>query len=212
MALAYKSKYSQYPDYSKFQFLDTTGAYNSTTNVGGFGTPNPLVNEVLIMSMAITKPDTTTFLPSTNPLDIYTKDVHFGSVGGVLPNLTGVLQDVTALELGYTNGKLVPGIYYVNIQGSGTSIEAGDFTFNQQYYIYSDGSIDCCLTKMLLSGKITDCCGCGGDNPVKSAMVGKMYLKAAGFAFKAQSYNKAAEFLIQAQEVCDGCIPCKAGC
>lgn len=204
MALQFKTVFSEYVDFSKIQILDATGIGST-----GWATPNPVVGDVLTCQAVITKPDPTTLLPSADPTMQITKDVYFGSAGGVLPNIDGTLQDILAGDdLGYDDGKLLSGIYNIAVSGTGddgTEI----FTFSSSGYFISTGKVDCCITKMRLKADIKECGDCYDKSIASNARRGRAYITGALLAFKNGLYDQAALFLIRANEICDQCVPCK---
>ena len=210
MALSFIAQYKEYPDYSKLTIEDKTGVYNVTTNPTGWGTPNLQIGDVLTCFAEVTKPDLTTLLPSSDPLMKVTKDVYYGSVGGVLPNTTSELQSVTALELGYTDEKLVSGLYSIRTYGAGDPDLAGT-SFSYTGYFLSLGKAVCCIDKLLLSSNIKDCCGCFKKEDASSrARLGKMYIWGAIAAFNNGLYQECAAYIKRINEICANCIPC--GC
>lgn len=209
MALNYKLAHGEFSDWSKIKTLDITGVYDVTDNPGGFGTPNPAIGDVLELILTVVKPDPITLLPSVDTAMAIDIDAYYSSPNGNLPNTTGVPQYIKAVDLGYTDEKLAIGIYRIIANGSGVS-GTTPFVFSNTEYFLSIGSVNCCLTKMFLKGSIKDCCGCFNKNsPMNKAQLGKTYLTGALLAFQNKDYNKCAEDLKRAQEICDNCVPCK---
>ncbi len=125
-----------------------------------------------------------------------------------MPNTAGTFQYITALELGYTDEKLPTGIYGYDVMGTGN--DGGAYTFVATGYIIATGQVDCCITKMRNRANIKDCHSCFENNSMASnARLGRIYIDGALMAFKNGLYDTAASYLKRAEEICNGCVPCK---
>lgn len=208
MALITQYVFSEYTDYSKIQILDDTGV--GTTGWGNGA--NPDIADVLSCQVVVTKPDPITLLPSADPTYQITKNVYYGFAGGVLPNITNVLQDFLASELGYTDNKLLTGIYHLAVSGTGVMSGPADFDFSFEDYFISTGKVDCCITKMRQKASLKECGNCYDKGFASNARRGKAYIDGAIIAFEHALYEESALNLIRANEICDQCVPCRSGC
>lgn len=81
---------------SSFNFTDTTGTYNSTTNPGGYGTPNPSYSDITETEIAVTRPDGTVV-----------------TITDFIPTSGNQVKNITAYRLGFNDGYLSDGVYTI---------------------------------------------------------------------------------------------------
>lgn len=199
MALDFTTQATESTDSTGFSLYDLTG----DTAVGGWGVGgNPAIADVIDCSAAITKPDTTTLLPSVSPSFIITVDVF-----PTVPNDTSSAIVIPATDLGYSE-IMQSGIYKVITTGS-VDISGTETPFTDTTYMLVDNQIRCCIDNILLNVNLAECNNClSKDSLAYKANLGLLYLNMATIAFSHADYNKAAKALIRAQEICDDCQSC----
>ena len=171
---------------------ETTGVYNASTNTGGYGTPNPLISNVIAATLTITSPSG----------QVYTINLFDN----------GFPSSVTTFEYVIPMSEL----------GNRTEIEDGQWTFlytittntDTTYrvtksYIFTCGS-ECCVAKLLGDLDISDC-DCidtteDEDNYLK-AFATLQSLKYAAFCGNISEYDKILNIL---NKLCSntGCKSC----
>lgn len=110
MALILKANFCQASDCKSFDVTDTTGVYNATTNVGGWGVPNVLTSDVTNAYVYFKGKDE----PTSEYVTI--------DVSSVLPNTVSTPYTVTGSALGFgTDSKIPDGYYNIWYQVQGTN-------------------------------------------------------------------------------------------
>lgn len=197
-----------------FNIADVTGSYNSVTNPFGYGGGvNPDIADILTCVATITKPDPVTFLPSTDPALTITKNVYYGDAPNVLPNTTGILQFISAVDdLGYAE-TMQNGIYAVYI----TETDIDTTYISNTYYMLVYNSLVCCITKPYLTVNLDECGSClKRDTGIWNIIYGKFIIDGVYWAWFYESeaglgdFSKTAEYLIEATAICNDCNSC--GC
>ena len=200
MALIFNTSASEASNSESLAITDLTGS----ASPGGWGySTNPSVADVLTCIATITKPDTTTLLPSLDPSYIVVANVF-----PTLPNNSSLSVDVLATALGY-GSTLQTGIY--KIVTSGTGNDGAAFTFSDTVYLLADNALRCCIENILLSVNLAECNNClSKDSIAFQANMGIFYLNMASIAFNrtVPDLNKAAKALVRASQICSQCSDC----
>lgn len=124
---------------------ETTGVYNASTNVGGYGTPNATTASVTIYSLVITSPSDQTYtinlftngFPTTNEDFEYT--IPMSSLGG-----RSVIED---------------GFWQF-----AWSVRAGETTYTGNSAYYFTCNTECCVAELLADITVEeDGCNCNKD-------------------------------------------------
>lgn len=120
---------------STLSFTETTGVYNATTNLYGYGAPNITIADAISGSLVITAPDLTTYtisIPPSNNTDLSTTIV-LATLGGR-----------TSVEDGFWNFE-----YTI------TDVYTTQYVVEQGYYFYCQA--ECCVAKLLTKIDLDDC-------------------------------------------------------
>jgi hypothetical protein len=138
MALSPKIKICLASDCTTLTFSDITGIYNSQTTVGGYGTPNPEINDFVSANLKVISPSNNEYtidLFGTGDFPTTNKDLKY----------TINLEDLerTSIEDGYWE------FMYTLLDDNNNT-----FTYNISYYFYCNSK--CCADKMLSKIDLTD--------------------------------------------------------
>lgn len=240
MALELNFTITQDDDCDILTFTETTGAYSSPDNEGGYGAPNPAHTDIVFTQLIATLPDaqvkyikkgyTPTAAASPNgTFNIVPDDIDY----------TGFPNGVYNLELevysgNIASGALVNGTKYVVTGGSitynGTSYSEGDtFTANStDTFVVATGSPvvssllsskDCnvlvychlrACLRKLMLERCTEGCDCKETLGDRVAEL-VIDFNAAVLAFNEQNYKCASDTIERLEKACSGiCNDC--GC
>ena len=214
MAIIESNTYVRSADGLTITVTDTTGAYNVTTNPGGYGAPNPSVASFSNYNISCYLPDPVTLYPSATPVVV--------NAYPSLPSSANGTFDLTALALlGDATTKFIDGWYQFIVSADyNTGLEEGTVTLTSNLIMFQ--IVDCCITNMTVK---SIACGCGGGskkilNLVKAnLMLDKLRERAVnGVVVESvvdqcgQQYE-AVKFLLELQRICDSsnCKGC-GGC
>ena len=213
MALAQSFTYELSSDAHTLVMTDTTGAYNATTNPGGYGGVNPAVGDFSAMTVTILRPDPETLLPTNSvTIDVYP----------TLPSSSSGTFDLTALLIEGADGVLPDGWYELTVSstydvGAETTVEVVN---NKLIF----DTAECCIDNLIVSAEGD--CGCeGADEKNAKLALSVVYLYALNKRIndaeeiiesiidECGDYTRGVEMIKYLQDVCDndGCGGC-AGC
>ena len=119
MALKIDFSYAQSSDLKTLEIYDTTGIYNSTNNVGGWGTPNPQLGSATSDKISIQKSDGS----AANEFQMFS----------TLPNVINQPYPITNVMLGLSALEQIPDGQYQLIR---TTIADG-VTYRGHWYLTS---------------------------------------------------------------------------
>lgn len=190
-----------------FEFNDSTGVYNATTNPGGYNTPNPDSTIVNLATINFYAPNST--IPYSFVFEIETGNI--ASV--ILTAPDGTETTVTSSFTDYSfpfedmlfdetlfgfeeNDSVTDGVWTVEYL---IETEEQD-SFNTTTYPLVTCTACCCITKMFVN--LTDC-GCSDDAIVK-AQNADAKLKAAIYAANLGMMDEAQANIDKANEICNG--------
>lgn len=143
---------------STILFSDITGAYNSSSNPGGYGTPNLDISSVIETHIKITLPDGSTLIDILNPIGLPTIDPNFQ-------------YTINALTLS-NNATIVDGLYKIEYTVSdGTNI----YTTSIRYFLFTC-NIECCVSKLFAKIALVKDCNCD-SNVIKNALYASALLE-----------------------------------
>ena len=149
MALQPIAALIQSSDCTQLFLTDNTGSYNSVSNAGGYGTPNPTVAQVTSATLS-----GTIFLPAGTTIIIPLTTLFPTSITPIFnSNQAWILT--TAL-LGINGNTFPDGIYVLNYTVNGTSGSSFSITYTFQQMITCNA--DCCIGNVLSD---LDPCDCG---------------------------------------------------
>lgn len=191
MALIPKIKLCLASNCTTLSFFETTGVYNATTNVGGYGAPNVETSDIDAAVLTVISPSDQTYtidvfgdFPSDN--DEFSIDIDLADLSR------------TSIEDGYWQF-----IYTV------TTNAAVEYTANTSYYFYCNA--ECCVSKLLNAIELEDCnCDNINTDRIKTYVKAKTFLaslKNAAKCFNETNFNKIKDIL---SKICrnSGCKTC----
>lgn len=202
MALELNLAYQRSTDGLSVTVTDNTGVYNSVTNPGGYGTPNPSVANFINFNISCYLPDPITLLPQSTPVVI--------NAYSALPSNSNGTFDLTSLLLtGSATTVLIDGWYQFIVSADyDTGLEEGTATVTNNLIMFQ--IVECCINNLMVKSLG---CGCGGkkiDNIVKAKTNLNMLSERTvnGVAMESivdecGQYNKAVTALLELQGICD---------
>lgn len=202
MALELDFDVTEQNDSKKFFFTDETGAYNASTNTGGYGgSVNPDTTDVTTVTISLTLPDGTTFLPTGATYDV--------DPSGSLPSTDDTVEfEITPTDIGLAaSDKMPDGIYEIAYEVTGT-FNSVAFTESVSKYIIFVGQVECCLDGLL---EDLDPGDCGCDSKKKDiAVEAYTWLLAAKHAASCAQINNASKIMQYLDRICEnsGCNEC----
>lgn len=181
-------------DSQNIVFTDTTGQYETPSNLGGWGTPNSSIGDVVNVEINITDPNGT----------LYT--IGSSTLFGTLPNATNGSFMINMSHLGGTaNTTMTQGLYNIEyrvlIDGTPTGVWV---TVRKFVFCYS--TIKCCVHKMLAALDMCDDCPC--DSEKQNALEAYTLYKAMLYASSCGSITKADKIFKQVSRLCNYKGPC----
>jgi hypothetical protein len=174
----------------KLIFKETTGAYDSSNNTDGWGSPNEATTDAVTVTLTITDPsDTETALTSTE-----------------LSGLASYPTTDTSLELeialedlgGTTGGKHADGVYTFEYE-----IVTADNTYTTTHKVFVSGQARCCVYGMLAAVDTVDC-DCDAQEKTNALEAFTFYRSLIANA-AAGNETKYDETLAIVNNLCDGC-------
>lgn len=191
---------------NSLRLSDLTGAFDATTNPGGFWTAsgtNPSVANVAICSIDIIFPDGHTV--TKNILDLV---IPF-------PNTNSGLEKILLYsDLGLFLGASLPnGIYKTKITVSGTNTHNGSVPFSTSASrdLFIDCKAWCCVAKMFVKAaqeKLAGKSSCNDTLKIAKSLANLLF--GAENSFDCGDYNSAMVTLQQVEAACikSGCLTC----
>ena len=215
MATVIRSSYLRASNGLLITATDLTGAYNATTNAGGYGGPNISVGDFTKFEIAVYLPDSVTLLPQSTPVVI---DAY-----PTFPSASNGTFDLTStLVLGDATTKFIDGWYQFIITGTYDD-GGGEATITSDpVNLLMYETVECCIDNLLVKSLG---CGCSGSSEkITNLVLAKTNLQtmvqrvSAGEIIESMvdecdQYNKAVAALLQLQRICDSsnCKGC-GGC
>ena len=182
MALKIDFSYSQTSDLKSLEIYDTTGIYNPTTNVGGWGAPNPEIADA-----------TSDFIKIQFVGDSvsYQMEMH-----PTLPNVINQPWIVNNTNLGLSpTQKINDGQYQI----TRTTVADG-ITYVRTRRVFLIGQVKCCADQLLDMEKP----GCSCNNGrLTDASILQYTLFTLRKAFLSQKFERANQILRYAQSLCE---------
>lgn len=167
----------------------------SSTNTGGYGAPNIEIADVTDAAVAITLPDTTTFMPTGS--EVIFDGASSPAAFPTLPNTSYAPFVVDGEMVGEAAGDKMPdGVYKFGYQ-----VTDGTNTYSSTKYVLIDSTVRCCLSALAQNVDVNKC-KCGKSD---SFSEGWYMLEVAQAAMECQNITVAAKALVRAKELCNGC-------
>jgi hypothetical protein len=182
VALKIDFSYAQSSDLKSLEIYDTTGIYNSTNNVGGWGNPNPEIGSV-----------TSDFLYLQNAGGSVSFSVDMWSV---LPNVINEPYVIKNTDLGLSALEQIPDGQYQLVR----STIADGVTYNKTRRVFLIGQLQCCADQML-DGQAPGC-SCESGR-LTNASILQYTLFTLRKAFLTQKFERANQIFVYAQSLCD---------
>lgn len=166
-------------------FTETTGTYDSTTNLTGWGALNELISDATEATLQVTIPG----ILGIVSIDLLSEG--FPTDTCLSTNITSV-----TLGLGTTETPLPDGVYTFTY-----TVTTSTNIYYITKYVLLDCQVSCCVSQML--AKIPDT-GCDCDNTVvKNALLAYTYLQALKHAGKCGNITKATNLLDILNKICN---------
>lgn len=172
------------------QVYENTGAYDASTNGGGYGTPNPAVGDVTAA----------TILFSLRGSDGVFVDYETVNVYNALPNITETPFEISAEDAGFGTDSTFPdGIYMLTYTVSGSG-----FSAEYIYYVVFKKAIECCYSEKALEFSQ---CSCNCDSIGSELANIAFYLGQLEIAEAAGNLTWQANLLSKLANLCEdsGC-------
>lgn len=204
--------YTRAADGLSITATDLTGAYNATTNLTGYGAPNPAATYPPFVSSVISvyMPDPETLLPTTTAITIDVASAFPSAVNGTF-SITNVLLGLSATTV------LKDGVWkfiWTQVYDDGGEQTQETTTQKVLYQV-----VECCIDNQIIEA--IGCCDHNEEQYLRWA-IAKLYLGLmvprlddAGEVIESVidecgQYNKAATMLLELQEICDNenCAEC----
>jgi hypothetical protein len=182
VALKIDFSYAQSSDLKSIEIYDTTGIYNSTNNLGGWGNPNPELGSATSDEMSI---------QDTNGSVIFTIQMI-----GTLPNVIDQPQIITNVNLGLSPLQQITDGQYQFVR---TTIADG-VTYARTRRVFLIGQLQCCADQML-DGQAPGC-SCESGR-LTNASILQYTLFTLRKAFLSQKFERANQIFVYAQSLCD---------
>lgn len=192
-------------------FQDTTGAYNASTNVGGYGLPGGIATSDI--DSAILKLEYSTlgtyiqfnFTVVTNVVTAATLSVGGADSTSILSSLASTTFPFTSAnefdfsrDYDVTIPDFEDGIYYLTYTIAGNTPEAFTYTVTQQ--VAMTCSTACCIAKMFQ--ELDANCGCSSAK-LMTALRAQSYLLAAKYSTEVGYIDNAVAALNKASDICE---------
>lgn len=178
-----KFSVSSATDCKSIRFTDETGRYTSS-NVSGYGTPNPELSDFTSATVEVTAPDGNNYTVNVFP---------------TLPANDCTFYKIYNTDLGLGSTDSIPdGLYYFNY-----TIEGPTYIETATRYVMLDCNVECCVNK--LAAKV-ETCGCDSKSLQAFSDAWDM-LMAMRNAMACGKTSQASEILTYLQGICN-----KTGC
>ena len=194
---------------------DITGAYNATTNAGGYGGPNISVGDFTSFNINCYLPDSVTLIPQSTPVVI--------PAYSTFPSAANATFDLTSLLLlGDATTKFIDGWYqFIVTADYDTGATQGVITSSPVNLLMYE-TVQCCMDNLLVKSLG---CGCSGSSKKISnivlaqtnllTMIERTVLGEVieSMVDECDQYNNAVAALLLLQRICDSsnCKGC-GGC
>lgn len=220
MALDLQSSITESDGCKKWEFVDSTGAYDATDNTGGYGTPNIASTSVTtatiyVLPYGYTAGYTFTFTISSGTITACTVTDPNSVVTNIFADLTSTVFPFSEADpfviiadwLGFgEDSEFTAGAYYFEYTISGTS-----FSYTSSSDNLMVCQVCCCIANMIADLDAGDC-ECQNDK-IEKATRAQIWLDAAIWAMEdggnVSNVTQAQTNLMAAKQLCEGgCANC----
>jgi hypothetical protein len=186
-----------------FTFSETTGAYTSPNNEGGWGIPNPTIAQATVATLDVYVPDPNTLLPVNTPVSI---NMFTQSPSYPQSNTTNS-QLITPQDIGYAVGETTPDGVYQFVY----TVTANGVDYHKTQYVLVYSAAQCCVSKLAVQA-INEGGGCGCGSGCGESMTdfekGMLLIEAAKYSMICGVTTPAANAIKHVNEICGGCSTC----
>jgi hypothetical protein len=182
VALKIDFSYAQSSDLKSLEIYDTTGIYNPTTNVGGWGNPNPEIGSVTSDKISIQKSDGSA--------------AYEFEMFSTLPNVINQPFIITNVMLGLAATQQISDAQYQLVR---TTIADG-IGYRKTRRIFLIGQLQCCADQML-DGQAPGC-SCESGRLTNASII-QYTIFTLRKAFLSQKFERANQIFVYAQSLCD---------
>jgi hypothetical protein len=210
MALIVKTFYEQTDDKESVNSYDGTGVGSASNPTGYSYSGNPDITDFSGSSISVYTPDPTSLLPISTAVVI--------DSSSVLPNVTGVPFEITSLAVFGETKAWDDGMYNFVLSQSTTTDPPT--TYTSTYTVPIIAQVDCCINTKILAYSLCDI-NCDSLCNVLPLLLSRMMLdqlsvpqgRETGDVSNLEScslFNKGAEIIIYAKQVCQDCGGCQS--
>lgn len=205
MALSTSITYARPDDGLTITATDTTGAYNATTNPGGYGGVNPAVGDFTVSTISVYVPDTETLLPVETAVVIDVFPSFPSSVDGTF-SITSTA--VFGAEQVFPDGWYIFEWNQTYNTGGGETVVPPVTTNKILFQV-----VECCIKNQLVSIAGCDCADIEDKKLRLALSVSYLYMLnkrindleeiTESIVDECEIYNKGVEMVLFMQDVCD---------
>ncbi len=199
MAIALKICVTNSADCESLVITDKTESYSST-NPGGWESPNPALNTALTATINIAKrnSDGTWTTSEDSPIDVYP----------TFPSVEDAEVTITGEDAGYGVGSnFEDGVYRTIYTVTGNDGEE-DYTYTTTYYFSNTCAIDCCYQQAAVAASVCNCACDDINNKLKNIAFYRRLLKSSECCGNLQLIQKYIDLLTK---LCADCGSCDGG-
>lgn len=202
MGFELKVSVSEKSDASLIKVYDRSGIYSTILgNLTGYQHSSTVfLSTVTSASITVTVTNSTTLLLSTTS---YTIDVF-----PTLPNAVNIPYEVTAAQLGYTDGVIPDGMIEVEYSIT-TTVAGATRTYNTSIQYINRALVCCCIKNFQAEVDACNCSDCD-NGEIEASLYAWTLLKGMNRAIGCNKPTKAIEMLKTLQSYCasNDCLEC----
>jgi len=220
MALVLKSTVTVIDGCYGFNFIDSTGDY-SEENLGGYGSPNPELSDVLNCTIKVYPPNSTIPYVFYFEWDKFTFNYTLATLTKPDGTVVDILADVSSLYFPFSvdnefeiketyldyedNTSIIDGAWTINYEIIVEEGEDVEITYSTNSYQLTTCGACCCIQKLFIN--LPDC-GCD-DGYFRTAQLADAYLNSAIYSANMGYMERAQKNIDKANEICSGnCKTC----
>jgi hypothetical protein len=187
MALSLDISICQVGSCKSLTFTEKTGAYNASTNTGGYGSPNATIGGTTSRTLAITMPDES----------VVTINNATMTAAGFPTTDCSIEYEITSAALGLGALTNLPDGLYTIVY----TVVSGGTTYTKTVYKLLFCQAQCCVHG-ILADISSATCGCN-DTAVKNAAYAFTLLEALKDAARCGDYTRFDNFLTTINALCE---------
>tara|TARA_R110000765_G_scaffold277048_2_gene375047 strand:+ start:749 stop:1315 length:567 start_codon:yes stop_codon:yes gene_type:complete len=187
MAVDVKFSVCQSSNCKAINFTETTGVYNASTNLTGWGAPNELTTDATAATLLITGPDGT----------VYTTIDLFATSSYPKSDSTSVSIDASTVSPSLTS--FADGAWEMTYSVTTDPITGATYTETITFFFHCQ--VDKCVTKLVAALDINDC-KCNPDR-MNLALQAKAYADSLNYSVGCGDLTGANEILTSLNKLCN---------